>query len=62
MKIDSRIIKKYENKFNISINIYTFESDKNRYPLLISDNMREKHINLLYYTDENESNYHFVLD
>ena len=62
VKIEEKIIKKFEKRFDISINIYSFDYDENytRYPIYISNEMKEKHINLLYYSDEDETNYHYV--
>ena len=62
IKIDDKIIKKFEKEFNISINIYSFDYNKTftRYPLHISDNQKDKHINLLYYSDIEETKYHYA--
>ena len=62
VKIDDRTIKKFENKFNISINIYSFDHNESydRYIIHTSDNIKEKHINLLYYSDKDENNYHYA--
>ena len=58
IKTDDKIIKKFEKEFNISINIYSFDYSETftRYPLHISDNQKDKHVNLLYYSDIEEQN------
>ena len=62
VKIDETIIKKFEKEFNMSINIYSFDYNETftRYPLHISDNQKDKHINLLYYSDIEETKYHYA--
>jgi len=57
------IIRKVENKINRSINIYTFDKTKNgydRYPIYITKNQKEDHINLLYFSNEDQTKYHYV--
>ena len=55
-------IKRVENHLNVSINIYTFELNKSceRYPIYITKKPKEKHINLLYFSNEDESQYHYT--
>ena len=67
VKVNDRVYKKIEKLLDISINVYTFSiSHKsetilyyNRYPVHISNNIKQNHINLLYFSDDNET-YHYV--
>ena len=61
------IIHKIEKKLNVSINIYTFEMKKveqreycNRYRLLVTNEVKENHINLLYYPNDKKTMYHYA--
>ena len=45
--INNTILKKVEDKLNISLCIFSYDSDKSRYPVYVTKNIKEKHINLL---------------
>jgi len=45
-------IKKFEQLNNVSINVYGIEN-KQMFPLYITDDKKEKHVNMLYLKDPN---------
>ena len=67
VKVNDRVYKKIEKILDISTNVYTYNiSHKtktilnyNRYPVYISNNIKQNHINLLYFSADNET-YHYV--
>ena len=61
-KPDEHVIKKVEKRLNTSINIYTFDMSEDgcdRYPIYITDEIKQEHVNLLYFSN-NEDKYHYV--
>ena len=62
-KPDERTVQKVEKKLNTSLNIDTFDVTGEcyeRYPLIITKKQSNQHINLLYFSDENQEKYHYV--
>ena len=62
--IDDKIYKQIETDNTFSFNIYSFEynEEKNnyvRYPIYITDNKKDKHLNLLHFS--NDDNGHYTL-
>ena len=62
-KPEDNIIRKVENKLNKSINVYTFDISKkgyDRYPVYITKTQKDEHINLLYFSNNDGSKYHYA--
>ena len=67
VKVNDRVYKKIENLLDISISVYTFSiSHKtktilnyNRYPVYVSNNIKQNHINILCFSDDNGT-FHYV--
>ncbi|GFX51159.1 uncharacterized protein TNCV_2735101 [Trichonephila clavipes] len=60
VKMEDRVINKFERMNNISVNIYSY--DKDIYPLRITQNRVDKHINLLYIKHTTNSHYCWIKD
>ena len=50
-------VRKIENQNDISINVFGFDSEDGVYPLYITKNIKDSHVNLLLITDEEKSHY-----
>ena len=50
-------VRKIENQNDLSINVFGYDSEDGVYPLCITKEIKDSHVNLLLITDEEKSHY-----